>query len=285
MPETLSFDQLIGEPTDVPIPEPPINIDDWEITIHEEFEKGKTGLVFINVQEKKINTYIHDGVTLKKIKLDKLKEVVDSNPAGEIHPGLDFLYDVSFKTKVQITCKNFVSSQQSANANEHFIEPPGYWFEWPNITPTNGCMFYSDKTALKPCVAPQCQMQCKVYEPDNRVLFTYTNTDEENKMELEVRRVRYGFGNEIRIITSHTGAGNFSDVFSPTEVSEISVVKNLNTAEESIVYFGEDYLSVFEKVLMTKLDDLTKEYGELIKEITPDKEIQTEYFSYVRSAG
>lgn len=283
---TISFDDLITNPSQPSVEvEPTMDVSDWDISFVDVYEEKKSGFSFINVEEKKIVSYIVQGYKLNSTSLNtsRLAKLIEETKIPIIKTAISNLYSYEFDPEAQITCKYFAGNIKAGNT---IIEPLNFPFEWPNETRMNVCTKLSNKSVPAGCGCVNAQFECKIgFKDDTREFYSYH--DKDNKVFVRVGIQRYGFGNPLNIV--HVGntddSANAFSHFGPVEkplsilTDHVSDPGNFN----SMNYFGEDYESVFNKYLSSLLDDLFDQYGELIKEVNPTKEIQKEYFDYVKS--
>lgn len=283
---TISFDDLVNDPTTPSVDaEPPMDMAGWEIEFIDIYEDKKSGYSFIDIQNKKITNYVVQGFKVKENTLNtsKLAEFIKETKIPIIKTSIGSLYKFEFDPEEQVTCKYFAASNK---ASKRTIEPIDFPFEWPNETPINICTKVSTKSVPAGCGCVNAQFECKIgFKEDVRNFYSYQ--DKENKIFIRVGLQRYGFGSELSFVhVGYTnGSNNAFSYFGPVE-KELDVIRNNPSNPDlfnSMTYFGDDYKSVFDKYLSSLLDDVFAVYGELIKEINPAKEIEKEYFDYVKS--
>ncbi len=281
----LAFDDLVGNPEQpTTAGPPPINIEEWTINYHDEYVLNKSGYLFIDAQTKHMDVYTVQGFDFQKesLNLSRMAKILGENkPEALIKAELATLFKYQFDAERQVTCKYYASTHKNSKTA---IEPVDFPFEWPNETNVNICNKLSSASAPVGCQCVNAQFACKIgYAADERDLYLYH--DKDSKLAVDVSLERYGFGEELLIIHTKTQDNETWSYFGPVEKSIKTIEDHPSNPEvfDSITYFGDDYKMIFDKYLTSHLDSLFETYGELTKEFNPTKEIQTEYFSYVKS--
>lgn len=282
----LAFDDLVGNPGEVTTTgPPPVNIQEWTVGYFDEWELNRSGYCFLDAQTKSMEVYTVQGFDFQKesINLVRMAKLIEEHgPESLIKVEVSTLFTAQFDAERQVTCKYFgVAKKMSDTA----IEPVEFPFEWPNETNVNICTKLSTAAGPVGCRCVNTQYACNKigYEADTRSLYLYH--DKEGKLAVNITLQRYGYGNELLIIHTKSEDNEAWSYFGPVEKDIKTIKDNPSNPEvfDSMTYFDKDYRVIFDKYLASLLDGLFETYGELIKEISPTKEILTEYFSYVKS--